>query len=962
MSTRRRSAIVARLQKPIIFTPVPQRLYLISCRGRVQQHIVGHRLLERQFGTHRPQANLRTLASLSPSILSRMADSKGRKQATLGYVRDSQLTLGRFFGSNADPKEAPKKQTTLSFSGKKDKAQKAATKPETTHESSSADGEGANGAESEITTNADKVETKPKPALENGHNDSNDLKRKESEEEASDSDVQPAQKRRRRTTRSQEGTPSPKKKSKTPSPKRSTPKKGIKPEKTEQPAVVKKTSGEETPEEDKSEEEALSASEDEEKPEVMKKTMEKVQATLKASGSEPYPDWKPGTPVPYAALCTTFSLIEMTTKRLVILAHCSLFLRQVLRLTPEDLLPTVQLMINKLAADYAGIELGIGESLIMKAIGESTGRSLAVIKADQHEIGDLGLVAAKSRSNQPTMFKPKPLTVRGIHEGLLGIAKVQGHGSQDKKISGIKKLLSAADPDTAGKGSKGVDITKNKGGPSEAKFIVRFLEGKLRLGLAEKTVLVALAQAVVTHEAALRGEKTPSPEKLAEGEAILKTVYSELPAYEIIIPAMLENGLSKLHETCKLQPGIPIKPMLAKPTKSITEVLDRFEGKEFTCEYKYDGERAQIHYVAPDATHNYPEAQHTLQKDGKGLAAIFSRNSEDLSKKYPDVLAKLDGWIKDGVQSFVLDCETVAWDTVNKKVLPFQQLMTRKRKDVKAEDVKVKVCVFAFDLLFLNGEPTVKKSLRERRELLHESFQITEGEFQFAQFGNTNVLDEIQELLDDSVKASCEGLMVKMLDTNESGYEPSKRSRNWLKVKKDYLSGVGDSLDLVVLGAYYGRGKRTSVYGAFLLAAYNANTQTYESICNIGTGFSEANLEELHKELSPLVIDRPKPFYTHSTVPKDQPDVWFEPRLVWEVKTADLTLSPRYQAAADEFVGTTGGGKGVSLRFPRFIKPREDKKPEQATTTRQVAEMYRKQEAVAKENAGKKGVDDDFEY
>lgn len=237
-----------------------------------------------------------------------------------------------------------------------------------------------------------------------------------------------------------------------------------------------------------------------------------------------------------------------------------------------------------------------------------------------------------------------------------------------------------------------------------------------------------------------------------------------------------------------------------------------------------------------------------------------------------------------------------------------------------------------------------------------------EGEFQFAQYGNTSSVDEIQTLLDESVKASCEGLMVKMLDTEESGYEPSKRSRNWLKVKKDYLAGVGDSLDLVVLGAYHGRGKRTSVYGAFLLAAYNTNTQTYETICNIGTGFSEAALEEIYKALSPLVIDRPKPFYSHSTVPKDQPDVWLEPRFVWEVKTADLTLSPRYQAAADEFVGTTGGGKGVSLRFPRFIKARDDKKPDEATSTRAVAEMYRKQEAVLKENAGKKGVDDDFEY
>lgn len=189
------------------------------------------------------------------------------------------------------------------------------------------------------------------------------------------------------------------------------------------------------------------------------------------------------------------------------------------------------------------------------------------------------------------------------------------------------------------------------------------------------------------------------------------------------------------------------------------------------------------------------------------------------------------------------------------------------------------------------------------------------------------------------------------------------RSNKRLQVKKDYLQGLGDSLDLVVLGAYFGRGKRTSVYGAFLLAAYNANKQTFETICNIGTGFSEALLEELHKELSPLAIDRPKPFYEHSTVPKDQPDVWFEPRLVWEVKAADLTLSPRYKAASEEVVGTSGAdGKGISLRFPRYIKARDDKKPEQATTTRAVAEMYRRQEAVAKETAGKGGVDDDFEY
>ena len=245
---------------------------------------------------------------------------------------------------------------------------------------------------------------------------------------------------------------------------------------------------------------------------------------------------------------------------------------------------------------------------------------------------------------------------------------------------------------------------------------------------------------------------------------------------------MLEHGIFNLKDNCKLQPGVPLKPMLAKPTKSITEVLDRFENQTFTCEYKYDGERAQIHYVAKDSPQQYRGPASAAAKTSTGLAAIFSRNSEDLSKKYPDILAKLDSWVKLDTKSFVLDCETVAWDLVEKKVLPFQQLMSRKKKDVKVEDVKVKVCVFAFDILFLNGESVVEKSLGERRDLIHKSFSPIEGEFAFATYMNGQELDEIQTFLDESVKASCEGLMVKMLDGAESGYEPSKRSRNWLKV------------------------------------------------------------------------------------------------------------------------------------------------------------------------------------
>ncbi|KAI1376696.1 ATP-dependent DNA ligase [Hypoxylon crocopeplum] len=879
-----------------------------------------------------------------------------------------QSTLGKFFGQPNGSKPAPQ-QTKLSFSTKSTKKTKEEPEPSPSEQGvSSSKAKPAVDAKENADPAKDTKKRSRSPSSPKSKAKQSPTKVKpEAEELDEELEEAPVKKRQRRSRPRVEDDDDedevmvdakptkPKKQSsrskaspKKPSTKATSSKKEV-PKSKQEDDDVKEEASESASDIEKEEDD------EEEKPEIAAKAREKIQTKLKSKAKDPYPDWKPGAPVPYAALCTTFSLIELTTKRLQITEHCSLFLRQVLRLSPDDFLPTVLLMINKLAPDYAGIELGIGESLIMKAIGETTGRSLQIIKADQKEIGDLGLVAIKSRSTQPTMFKPKPLTVRGVHKGLMDIATVTGNGAQGRKVDGIKKLLSAADSHSTGK----VDIHKDKGGPSEAKYVVRFLEGKLRLGLAERTVLVSIAQAAICHEAEKK-EGVPSTKEMEEAEAMLKTVYSELPSWDVIVPAMINNGIMRLKETCKLKPGVPLKPMLAKPTKAITEVLDRFEDQTFTCEYKYDGERAQIHYVANDHSEEYINALPGATKEAaKGIASIFSRNSEDLSKKYPDILAKLNTWVKEGTKSFVLDCETVAWDVTEKKVLPFQQLMTRKKKDVKVEDVKVKVCVFAFDLLFLNGEPVVEKSLRERRELLHGAFQPIEGEFAFATHMNGRELEEIQAFLDESVKASCEGLMVKMLDGPESGYEPSKRSRNWLKIKKDYLSGVGDSLDLVVLGAYYGKGKRTSVYGAFLLACHNAVTDTYETICNIGTGFSEQVLEDLHKQLSEIVIDRPKPFYSHSSGGQHQPDVWFEPRYVWEVRTADLTLSPRYKAGIKENVDPAGE-KGISLRFPRFIKVRDDKKPDEATSSRQVAEMYRKQESVTK-NKGP-SVDDDFEY
>ncbi|KAI7706944.1 DNA ligase, partial [Hortaea werneckii] len=436
------------------------------------------------------------------------------KQATLGYVKSGQQTIGKFFGNPNGASAAPQ-QSKLKFSSKaesKPKAEKV-EQQKTEHDAEASTNGVANGLakkeeqedvkmedvspteHKEDETSGDaamKKESSPnspsrkrsatKSEESDGSDDQDDAppsKRRrqqkttseaqpkkgvatktkrgaksvskatiddESMDDESIEDEQPSKKIKTEPKPTQEGADEddepiqPKKRSKkSPTPTKT----GTKSTKVKEPMAdegVASNSDSESVADEEAE-----ASEEDEKPEVSAKAAEKVQSTLKASGKEAYPDWKAGEPVPYAALCTTFSKIEMTTKRLEIIAYCASFLRQVMRLTPQDLLPTVLLMIGKLAADYAGIELGIGESLIMKAVGETTGRSLKIIKEDQQKIGDLGLVAAKSRQNQPTMFKPKPLTVRGVHEGLMKIATTEGQGAQGRKVDGIKKLLSSAD-------------------------------------------------------------------------------------------------------------------------------------------------------------------------------------------------------------------------------------------------------------------------------------------------------------------------------------------------------------------------------------------------------------------------------------------------------------------------------------------------------------------------------------
>ncbi|KAG3256388.1 DNA ligase 1, transcript variant X5 [Ictidomys tridecemlineatus] len=623
--------------------------------------------------------------------------------------------------------------------------------------------------------------------------------------------------------------------------------------------------------------------------------------------------WKPGQKVPYLAVARTFEKIEEVSARLRMVETLSNLLRSVVALSPPDLLPVLYLSLNRLGPPQQGLELGIGDSVLLKAVAQATGRQLETVRAEVAEKGDVGLVAESSRSTQRLMLPPPPLTTSGVFTKFRDIARLAGSASMAKKMDIIKGLFVACRH-------------------SEARFIARSLSGRLRLGLAEQSVLAALAQAVSLTPpgqeyppAVVDAGKGRTAEArktwLEEQCLILKQTFCEVPDLDRIVPVLLEHGLEHLPEYCRLSPGVPLKPMLAHPTRGVSEVLKRFEEAAFTCEYKYDGQRAQIHLL-----------------EG-GEVKIFSRNQEDNTGKYPDIISRIPKIKLPSVTSFILDTEAVAWDREKKQIQPFQVLTTRKRKEVDPSEIQVQVCLYAFDLIYLNGESLVREPLSRRRQLLREHFVETEGEFVFATSLDTKDVEQIAEFLEQSVKDSCEGLMVKTLDVDAT-YEIAKRSHNWLKLKKDYLDGVGDTLDLVVIGAYLGRGKRAGRYGGFLLAAYDEDSEELQAICKLGTGFSGEELEEQHQSLQALVLPTPRPYVRADGAVA--PDHWLDPSAVWEVKCADLSLSPIYPAAR----GLVDSEKGISLRFPRFIRVREDKQPEEATTSAQVASLYLKQSQI----------------
>uniref|UniRef100_K3WYA7 DNA ligase n=1 Tax=Globisporangium ultimum (strain ATCC 200006 / CBS 805.95 / DAOM BR144) TaxID=431595 RepID=K3WYA7_GLOUD len=705
---------------------------------------------------------------------------------------------------------------------------------------------------------------------------------------------------------------------------------------------------------------------------------------------------------PFSELARTFAAIEQVKQSrdasVRLLATC---FRDLLRRpsTPNDLASALYLTASQLAPAYEGVELRFGmryfapivAQLVTDASGLSAGGDNHSETLNMTQFPDFGTAVQSlidsghirirphdvntDNSSQETDGSPQISSISFVHQELLRLASEEGNGAVIRKQQ------------------RAVQLLKQCRSTEEMVFLVRMLAHQsLRIGMGEKSILAALAMASapepnIQEKQELAEPSLPFP--LKQWTESVTKAYAQQPNYAALASLLhanqREQDLTKkiewLNAHASPTVGVPVLTMSAYPISSVEGVIDRIQktsSKTASCEYKYDGARVQIHL--------------SLGGDGTQVVGrIFSRNMEDNTEKYGSLLDVLQRQLKNGVNELILEGEVVAVDRATQRFLPFQVLQTKTTTDF---------CLFAFDLLYLNGEKLIDRSLRDRRTLLRECVSEQAGYLEFVKSldidlnaAESSLTEEdqvaalmhnagvVRDFLQEAVGAGCEGLMVKALE-DASDYKAGVRSYSWIKVKQDYLSDssslsldaistgakrkprpqadhgafLPDTLDLVPIGAFYGKGRRSGVFGSFLMATYNSSTGKFETIGKVGSGFSDVQLSQLSERLRErhvLQNDGTVPENVHSgQIRSRQPDVWLSPDEVWEIKATQLTLSPSYTCASlptdeedDGVEVNTGEGvsKGLALRFPRFVRYRPDKNPEHATDSSQVAELFRQQ-------------------
>jgi DNA ligase 1 len=576
--------------------------------------------------------------------------------------------------------------------------------------------------------------------------------------------------------------------------------------------------------------------------------------------------------VRYEVVAAAYRELERATGRLALTDRLAGLLAE----TPDDLLARVCYLCQGLIApEFAGVDLGLAERLAIRAVASATGADLGAVTAGVRETGDLGQ-AAEQLLAVTAADRTAGLDVAVVVDTLHEIAAAEGPGSQGRKLDLLAGLLRQATP-------------------LEARYLLRLITGNLRLGIGTPTILDALAR---VHA----GGRVDRP--------VLERAYSICCDLGLVASTLARGGLAAV-EQLHVRPGSPVRAMLAQRMSDAAEILAKLGG-ECAAEYKYDGIRIQAHRTAD------------------GRIELFTRGLERIGHQFPDLVEALRAGL--GPREAIVEGEAVAFDSAAGELHPFGEVMFRRRKHGIAEAVRdAPVSLFCFDLLYVDGEDLTRLPYPQRRARLAAAITLSD-QLRLTTAVQVSDPETLDATFTQAIADGCEGLLCKSLSP-AAGYQAGARGWLWIKLKRDYRSELSDTVDLVVVGAFAGRGRRRGSYGALLLAAYDPAADVFRTAGKCGTGFSDAEVAALPARLAPLArASRP------ARVDARQPaDVWFEPGLVLEIRSAELTPSPNHTAGWDQLWERTG----LAMRFPRFTgRWRDDKTAEDATTTQELVDLY----------------------
>ena len=578
----------------------------------------------------------------------------------------------------------------------------------------------------------------------------------------------------------------------------------------------------------------------------------------------------------FARLAHTFEELEQTSSRLTLIELLTQLFRSIER--PEEIEQVCYLVQGRVAPFFVALEMGMAEKSVTKSLALAYHTTPEHVEALYATLGDLGLVAGQVSSEAGSV--PTALSVDEVFLGLRAIAQTSGKGAIERKSERLVDLLNRVD-----------DVS--------AKYVVRILLGNLRLGIGDATVLDALAKAR-WNDAKKRKLLAGAYNKTSDLGLIGRTIFEHPDEEEA------ELAVAALD----VRVGKPIHAQLAERLPTAEAIIAKMG--TVVAQYKYDGLRAQIH------------------KDGQQVT-IFSRNLEDQSHMFPELIAGTLGQVL--AESAILDAEALAYNATSEEFLPFQETTRRRRKhgiEALAEQLPLKA--FVFDILYKDGVSLLDTPLAERLKILEETIHQSSDTLMRTASHIVSDAHTLTLLFDEAISKGLEGLVVKK---QESRYEAGARNFNWVKLKRHSAGALNDTIDCVLLGYLYGRGKRAALgAGSLLVGLYDPEQDQFVTVTKIGTGLSDEQWRSIRERTKGLEVDH-RPARVSSLI---EPSVWVEPQLVLEVLADEITRSPTHTA------GKVGDEPGYALRFPRLVSFRErDKQPEDATTVQELIELYHSQ-------------------